>query len=68
MHITYINDTNRNVHVHPATREHGVQFNENVLEPMSLTYFHMPDNVNPFIKLWDHGEHLTLLVSYTSKG
>lgn len=67
MKLSYLNDTNRPIRLHVATEIHGVQTDMSPIEPQEIRYFMLPDGVSPFLKLWDYGEYLVLLVSYTTE-
>lgn len=62
--MIFYNDTNRKVNIHPGTIVHGVQCEVGTIEPKQQVKFTVPKGVQPWVKLWDHGESgLTMLVS-----
>ena len=65
MKFLFSNDTGRDVSVHPATKEHGVDCDMSVIKPLESRIFNLPDNSVPWVKLWDYGETrgLNILVS-----
>lgn len=67
MKIRYMNDTNRSMHIHPATEMHGVVCDMSSIAPHEMRYFDIPDGSSPFLKLWDYTDHLVLLVSFSEE-
>ena len=65
MKFLFSNDTGRDVSVHPATKEHGIECDMSVIKPLESRTFHLPENSVPWVKLWDYGERggLSILVS-----
>ena len=65
MKFLFNNDTGREISVHPATKEHGINCDMSVIKPLEERLFNLPDNSIPWVKLWDYGERggLSILVS-----
>jgi len=63
MKFKYFNDTKRDVSIHPATYEYGCKSDKEVICPLEICTFHLPENTYPWVKMWDYGEEgLSILV------
>ncbi|WP_336882271.1 hypothetical protein [Priestia koreensis] len=67
MKFVYLNDTGREVSIHPATFSHGCTGNESPIQPLEERVFILPEGTYPWVKMWDYGEDqgLSILVSPT---
>ena len=65
MKITIYNDTKRTMSVHPATFSHGCEGESTPIEQAKERVFTLPENTEPWVKLWDYGPEkgLQILVS-----
>ncbi|HIV75474.1 MAG TPA: hypothetical protein H9895_10370 [Candidatus Pseudogracilibacillus intestinigallinarum] len=63
MKFVYFNDTNRVVHIHPATIIHGCDVLNTSIQPLEERVFKLPNNTYPWVKMWDNENGLTILVS-----
>lgn len=66
--FVYFNDTERTVHIHPATVIHGCTVEGDIqhIEHGELATFYLPENTYAWAKMWDYGKMgLYLLVSPT---
>lgn len=65
MKFQYFNDTKRRVSIHPATFSHGCTSDKDVINPLEVCTFHLPEGTFPWVKMWDYGEEygLQILVS-----
>lgn len=59
----FYNDTNKEVRVHPATEMHGCTWDMSVIEHLEERIFHLPAGTIPWVKMWDYGDYLSILVS-----
>lgn len=67
MKFTYLNDTKKDVHIHPATKINLIQCSMEPIKPLEMRVFVTPEGKNIWTKMWDHGEHgMELLVSVES--
>lgn len=62
MKIKYYNDTGRVVSIHPATFSNGCTGNPNPIQPLEEREFKLPIGTYPWIKMWDDGEKVGLMI------
>jgi hypothetical protein len=58
----YFNDTQKVVHIHPATESHGTTCDMSPIQPLTIREFELPEGTYPWFKQWKDG---TILVSPT---
>ena len=65
MKFVYLNDTGREVSIHPATEILGVKCDMSNIKPFEERTFILPEDTYPWIKMWDYGleQGLSILVS-----
>ena len=61
--FVYYNDTNRMVTIHPATTTHGCEVDMRYISPLEERVFILPKGTYPWMKMWDNGSHIQILVS-----
>ena len=59
----YLNDTGRDVNIHPATELHGCKCDMNTIKHLEERFFLLPEGTIPWVKMWDYGDSLSILVS-----
>lgn len=65
MKFKFYNDTGREVSIHPATENNGINCDMSVIKPLEERTFFLPEKTYPWVKMWDYGEKkgLSILVS-----
>lgn len=60
-----MNDTKREVHVHPGTEVYGVKCDMEIIHPLQERTFYLPPNTYARVKMWNYGERkgISILVS-----
>lgn len=62
--MIFYNDTKRKVSIHPGTQLHGIECDMSPIKHGEQREFKAPKGVQPWVKMWDHGESgLVILVS-----
>lgn len=59
----FYNDTNREVVVHPGTKMHGCECDMTPIKHLEERVFILPVGTVAWVKMWDYGRNLTILVS-----
>ena len=60
--FSYFNDTQKVVHIHPATQIHGTTCDMSPIQPLEVRDFELPEGTYAWFKQWKDG---TILVSPT---
>lgn len=69
MKFVYFNDTKRQVYVHPATIDSGVEVEgSGAIAPTTTKTFYLPEGTYPWVKMWDHGSYLEIFVRAVKDG
>lgn len=65
MKIKFINDTGRDVSIHPGTSAYGCKANKDIIKSLEVCIFELPEGTTlPEIKMWDYGDKgLSVLVT-----
>lgn len=65
MKVKFFNDTGREVSIHPATFAYGCKANKDIIRPLEVCIFELPEGTTlPEIKMWDYGDKgLSVLVT-----
>lgn len=58
--LTFFNDTQRDIHIHPATESHGTTCDMSPIPPLEERTFTIPSGTQPWVKQWRDG---TILVT-----
>lgn len=63
MKFVFFNDTGRIVDLHPALAlNNDIECDPSEIKPLEERIFIMPDGTYPWVKLWDYGSCLQLLI------
>lgn len=65
MKFEFLNDTGREVSIHPATEKYGVECDMTTIAQAEVRTFHLPEGTYPGMKLWDYGEERGLMILVT---
>lgn len=63
--FAYYNDTQRKVTIHSATEFHGTKCDMSTIQHGEIREFILPEGTYAWVKMWDYGSNLSILVSPT---
>ena len=56
MKFKYFTVTKGGILIHPATYENSCKSDKEVIRPLEICTFHLPEGTYCWIKMWDYGD------------
>jgi len=63
--LQFLNDTKRKVSIHPATTRYNCIPDMDVIMPLEICTFQLPEGKGAWVKMWDYGEERGLQILVT---